>query len=263
MDHAVSLVEAYLQLNGYFTSVEYPVVAYSESSGRYRTITDIDVLAYRFPVTARVIAEGSPLAPGGEAQPDPGLAIPEDRVDMIIGEVKEGRVNFNLSATDPAVLDTVLARLGVDLSETPRVIEGLRKKGSVTIPNGFQVRMVAFGAMPPGSEVPPCRIISLGHVLQYLQHFVRANWTMLRHCQFKDPALGFLMTLEKARRGGAGRRGKGGVEVVPGPGEAPTPNGQGRRKSDLSEEGGDGGKGARDMNPIPSTPRGKRADGKR
>jgi hypothetical protein len=37
---------------------------------------------------------------------------------------------------------------------------------------------------------------------------------MLRHCQFKDPAFGFLMTMEKARRGGAGRRGEQGVEVV-------------------------------------------------
>lgn len=261
MDHAVSLVEAYLQLNGYFTSAEYPVVAYSESSGRYRTITDIDVLAYRFPATARVVAEGSPLGPGGAAQPDPGLAIPEDRVDMIIGEVKEGKVNFNLSATDPAVLDAVLARLGIDPAEAPGVIEGLRSQGAVTIPSGVQVRMVAFGAMPPGNEVPPCRIISLGHVLHYLQMFVRNNWKMLRHCQFKDPAVGFLMTLEKARRGGAGRRGKGGVEVVPGPGEVPTPSGKGRRKSDRDDEG-DPTPGPRELNAIPSTPRGGRADGK-
>jgi hypothetical protein len=42
---------------------------------------------------------------------------------------------------------------------------------------------------------------------------------MLRHLQFKDPAFGFLMTLEKARRGGAGRRGEQGVEVVPAIGE--------------------------------------------
>jgi hypothetical protein len=78
------------------------------------------------------------------------------------------------------------------------------------------VRLIAFGAFPPGSEVPPCRIISLGHVLQYLQEYVRKHWNLLRHLQFKDPAFGFLMTLEKAKRGGAGRRGTQGVEVVPG-----------------------------------------------
>src|SRR5947207_1346935 len=27
MDHAVALVQAYLQLNGYFTSAEYPIIA--------------------------------------------------------------------------------------------------------------------------------------------------------------------------------------------------------------------------------------------
>ena len=48
MDHAVSLVQAYLQLNGYFTSAEYPIIASAGRSG-VRTITDIDVLAFRFP----------------------------------------------------------------------------------------------------------------------------------------------------------------------------------------------------------------------
>jgi hypothetical protein len=52
-------------------------------------------------------------------------------------------------------------------------------------------------------------------VLTFLQSYVRKHWHMLRHLQFKDPAFGFLMTLEKARRGGAGRRGEQGVEIVP------------------------------------------------
>jgi hypothetical protein len=51
-------------------------------------------------------------------------------------------------------------------------------------------------------------------VLDFLQRYVRKHWSMLRHLQFKDPAFGFLMTLEKARRGGAGRRGEAGVEIV-------------------------------------------------
>ena len=83
------------------------------------------------------------------------------------------------------------------------------------IPPSYSVRLIAFGSFPPGATVPPCRIISLGHVLQFLQGYVRKHWHMLRHLQFKDPAFGFLMTLEKARRGGAGRRGEQGVEIVP------------------------------------------------
>ena len=64
----------------------------------------------------------------------------------------------------------------------------------------------AAGSFPPGAAVPPCRIISLGHVLDFLQRYVRKHWSMLRHLQFKDPAFGFLLTLEQARRGGAGAR---------------------------------------------------------
>jgi hypothetical protein len=214
MDHAVSLVQAYLQLNGYFTSAEYPVVSATNGSRRYRTITDIDVLAFRFPNFPRPELEGKAVSAGGAAKPDPGLGIPEDRIDMIIGEVKEGRVNFNTSARDPEVLMTVLSRFGATRGDEQRIIEGIRARGEIALESGYQVRLVAFGAMPPGDEVPPCRIISLGRVLQYLQTYVRVNWTMLRQCQFKDQALGFLMTLEKARRGGAGRRGEGGIEVV-------------------------------------------------
>jgi hypothetical protein len=63
-------------------------------------------------------------------------------------------------------------------------------------------------------------------VLAYLQAYVHRHWHMLRHLQFKDPAFGFLMTMEKARRGGAGRRGEQGVEVVPPKSEERVPNGR-------------------------------------
>jgi hypothetical protein len=68
-------------------------------------------------------------------------------------------------------------------------------------------------------------------VLAFLQEYVRKHWQMLRHLQFKDPAFGFLMTLEKARRGGAGRRGTHGVEIVPPADEGPAANG--RRRGEI------------------------------
>ncbi|HSP16954.1 MAG TPA: hypothetical protein VLV78_19565 [Thermoanaerobaculia bacterium] len=89
--------------------------------------------------------------------------------------------------------------------------------------------LAAFGAFPPRSEVPPCRIISLGHVLEFRQRYVRKHWHMPRHLQFKGPAFGFPMTMEKARRGGAGGRGEKGVEVVPAAGEQ-RPRNQHRRR---------------------------------
>ena len=48
MDTAVALVQAYLHLNGYFTVAEYPVLD-DTPDGQVRTVTDLDILAYRFP----------------------------------------------------------------------------------------------------------------------------------------------------------------------------------------------------------------------
>lgn len=219
MDHAVALVQAYLQLNGYFTSAEYPIIAGAGRSG-FRTITDIDILAFRFP-TGEPMTKKVRKAPKGldVTGLDAGLAVPTDSIDMIIGEVKEGRVNINTGIRDPEVLRTVIDRFG-QVGDTNRVVEHLLRTGTAEIPPAYSVRLIAFGSFPPGSPVPPCRIISLGHVLQFLQEYVRKHWHMLRHLQFKDPAFGFLMTLEKARRGGAGRRGEQGVEIVP-PADAP------------------------------------------
>ncbi|MGZ4808221.1 MAG: hypothetical protein ACXV7D_02730 [Thermoanaerobaculia bacterium] len=219
MDHAVSLVQAYLQLNGYFTSAEYPIIAGAGRNG-FRTITDIDILAFRFPA-------GFPAVTPSRHAPqtldvhdiDPGLGVPPDTIDMIIGEVKEGKVGINSGVRDPAVLKAVISRFGDSAEESDRVVGELLNTGVAKLPTGYAVRLIAFGAFPPGSEVPPCRIISLGHVLTFLQSYVRRHWHVLRHLQFKDPAFGFLMTLEKARRGGAGRRGESGVEVVPAVGE--------------------------------------------
>lgn len=217
MDHAVSLVQAYLQLNGYFTSAEYPIIASAGKNG-VRTITDIDVLAFRFPSgfpTPQPVRKRAPQGGLNVSELDPGLGVPSDSIDMIIGEVKEGRVGINIGVRDPEVLSVVVSRLGDSNDDIGRVVHHLLKSGTATSPAGVVVRLIAFGSFPPGSAVPPCRIISLGHVLDYLQGYVQRHWQVLRHLQFKDPAFGFLMTLEKARRGGAGRRGEEGVEVVP------------------------------------------------
>lgn len=228
MDHAVALVQAYLQLNGYFTSAEYPIIAAAGRNG-FRTLTDIDVLAFRFPsglpspdpVKSRHTPRGIEMN-----DVDPGLGVPSDSIDMLIGEVKEGRVGINSGARDPEVLKAVIGRLGDSTLDHDGVVADLLTHGSATLPSGFVIRLVAFGSFPPGAEVPPCRIISLGHVLEFLQRYVRKHWNVLRHLQFKDPAFGFLMTLEKAKRGGAGRRGEAGVEIV-----SSTPRATGPRKS--------------------------------
>ena len=89
MDHAVSLVQTYLQLNGYFTSAEYPIIASGGRNG-VRNVTDIDIMAFRFPRGLPVAERTPKRAPQGLALSDldPGLGVPPDSIDMIIGEVK-------------------------------------------------------------------------------------------------------------------------------------------------------------------------------
>ena len=43
--------------------------------------------------------------------------------------------------------------------------------------------------------------VPLGHVTEFLQNHLREHWDLVRHVQTKEPVLGFLLTLEKARRG--------------------------------------------------------------
>lgn len=198
MDHAVSLVQTYLQLNGFFTAAEYPVIE-ALAHGGYRSVTDVDILAFRFPMAQRVIN-----ADAGESyaigEPDPLLDVSNDSIDLLIGEVKEGKANMNSPTTDPNVLRSVLARFGC-VAECDDIIDILLAEGSAITTSGHRVRLVIFGGLP--REAPPiaCKLISLGHVLKYLQDYVRSHWKMLRHIQFKDPAFSFLMTLEKAKRG--------------------------------------------------------------
>lgn len=54
MDNAVALVQAYLHMNGCFTVAEYPIVG-SGWHGGYRTVTDLDILAFRFPGATRLV----------------------------------------------------------------------------------------------------------------------------------------------------------------------------------------------------------------
>lgn len=201
MDNAVALVRSYLHVNGYFTVTEYPVIE-ALGSGKYRSVTDLDVLAFRFPGAGRLITGVGDAAERLEGfEPDPELRAPADRPDMIVGEVKEGRAELNAAATQPEVLRSALVRFGCcPMTHVDQAVDVLRKKGWVTIPGGHHVRLVAFGATL-GEEHANYLMVSLAHVTAFLRNYLRQYWDVLHHAQFKDPAFSFLMTLEKADRG--------------------------------------------------------------
>ena len=200
MDNAVALVQAYLRLNGYFTVTEYPVIA-TKRDGTYRTATDLDVLAFRFPHAGRLVPGRRVGRDDDIVTIDEALSTAADHADMLIGEVKEGRAELNEAASDPAVVRAVLAGFGCcSREEALNVATTLVRDGHATLPNGHRARTVIFASLV-GDAGSPHLVVSLGHVVEFLQRYVNEHWEMLRHSDHKDPAFGFLMTLAKAERG--------------------------------------------------------------
>lgn len=203
MDTAVVLVQAYLNVNGYFTVAEYPVMESFEAD-RVRTATDIDVLAFRFPGAGCEAPARSKKRTFGDMayEPDRTLATPKDRADMIVAEVKEGPAQFNPASRDPVVLAAALARFGCcAATDAQRIVHKLLKQGRTVTPSGHALRLVAFGSSSSTSTSSRPLVISMHHVVDFLQRHLRDHWGHLGHTQLKQPAMSFLALLEKARRG--------------------------------------------------------------
>jgi hypothetical protein len=201
MDNAVALVQAYLRVNGYFTVTEYPVVEVTR--GRtYRAATDLDLLAFRFPHAGRLVPARGRRARADEAWHaviDPALDVPPGLGDMLVGEVKEGRGVLNAPTTDPAVLRAALVRFGCcSRAEAAMLVEALRRDGQTMLPVGHRIRIAVFASATEGMMGGKYLAISLGHIIEFLQRFLREHWEVLRHAEHKDPAFGFLALLEKA-----------------------------------------------------------------
>ena len=185
MDNAVALVRAYLQLNGYFTITEYPVVR-KIGEGQFRTLTEIDVAAFH-------LADGEP-----DFQTDAALEVLPGKADMIIGEVKEGRAEINESATDPDVVAKVLQRFGCcRADEARRYARLLLSDGKIDTRAGHRVRLVAFGTSADG-PAPYLRIM-LSDVVAYIDRYISQNWEVVRAAGSRDPIFGVMVLLAKAR----------------------------------------------------------------
>jgi hypothetical protein len=199
MDTAVALVQAYLNVNGYFTVVEYPVLeAYREGA---RSVTDLDILAFRFADAGHEVIRGRRHGPLGNRAfaPDPVLGSPPGRPDMIVGEVKEGAAHFNPATRNAVVLEVALARFGCCAREHARELtQELLARGRVDAPAGHLIRMVAFGAAPDTTAGERATIVPMRHVVDFLRSYLREHWDVLSHAQIKDPTLGILALLEKS-----------------------------------------------------------------
>ncbi|MES1259753.1 MAG: hypothetical protein ABUL71_04095, partial [Gemmatimonadota bacterium] len=191
MDNAVALVQAYLQVNGYFTVCEFPVLR-SSTAIATQVVTDLDVLAFRFPNAAQDAGAAPPTRGTLRvALPDPVLGGSADKADMLIGEVKEGSARLNDGTTSAAAIAAALARFGCcPAQEAGAVANALVRHGETVLPSGHLLRLVAFGVAHGAERTGSARIVSLAHVVRFLRQHLQTNWETLRHVQFKDPALG-------------------------------------------------------------------------
>jgi len=200
MDHAVALVQAYLEVNGYFTVAEHPVLSVLPNGG-YVSATDIDLLALRLCSAGGMVAAGDNRGATDGFTPDPHLEIPSASADLLLIEVKEGRAELNRGAKDPRILRAVLSRSGLGSgTDSKRAIEELARRGETTWSGDVRVRMLAFGSIVDPNVVKGFRAISLTHVTRFLTDYIEENWNALRHAQIRQQAFGFLALLEQVRR---------------------------------------------------------------
>jgi hypothetical protein len=200
MDNAVALVQAYLRINGYFTVAEYPILK-SRGSDDVQMATDIDILAFRFPGAVRqIVSRRGRGVEKGLSIPDQVLNVPVGAPDMIIGEVKEGRAQLNKSMRNPSIISAALARFGCCGPEHAAAIaRNLLHSGRAETMDGHVVRLIVFAS--EGANQEHFHLVSLAHVTEFLRNYLRENWEVLHHAQFRDPVLSLLMTLEKAGDG--------------------------------------------------------------
>lgn len=196
MDTAVGLVQAYLRMNGFFTVTEYPIIARMRGGGL--TLTDVDVLAVRFPAAQRWIPEGSQH---GEAlPPDPELALADDCMEMIIGEVKEGRARLNQNAYDLPVVETVIRRFGCCAQDPVATARAVVRngRGDTHVGAGMpcRIRMIVFGGVGEASH-GRYEVISLRHVITFLSRHLSQHRDLYLHTQLKDETLDLMALLVK------------------------------------------------------------------
>lgn len=197
VDIAVNLVESYLRLNGYLTLSEFEVQM-KNTAGVYETLTDVDIVALRFPgdmYAADVHTdEDSRLL----LIQDEELRLETDTFDLIIGEVKQGEAVFNPSLTRHEVLHTVLHRVGWIFAEgLEGIIDSLQRTGLVHAKarsgGHVRIRLVAFGRAPRSN----INTITLSHMIETMISFMNEFDAVLRPAQFREPVPALLRLLAK------------------------------------------------------------------
>lgn len=204
MNAGVRLVQSYLYLNGYFTVSELPVIREGRG-GEFREVTDLDVLAVRFPRAEYVVPRGRPgIADDLRMKCDPVLVEDRTVVDVMICEVKEGKARVNDSLRSPEALHTALRRVGCcPEALMDDTVGALRSRGEARLSAAdagipTRIRLVAFGSGATG-ERNGYEVISLKHVARFIEEHLDRYHHVLNPADLGDTALGILHLLRKLR----------------------------------------------------------------
>lgn len=198
VDIAVNLVENYLRLTGYMTLSEFEVQR-RDKKGRFKTVTDVDIMGIRFPGELYL---GDPHREADYELlviDDPVLELEPETIDVIVGEVKQGKADLNAGIKDHGVLHSMLRRVEWIYGEgLESVIQGLQHNGAHRAPSrgGGEVRtrLVAFGR----SDFSNTNTIALGHIVTTMLTFFEEHEDAFRPIQFREPAPALLRLLLKS-----------------------------------------------------------------
>ncbi len=200
VDCGTELVQAYLQANGYFTVVDYPLVEFTEARPP-RSVTDVDLLAVRFPGhdSSHAGSAGRRVRGPVASRPDPMLACPRDRTDMIVAEVKRGLARPNPASRNPKVLEAALTRFGCcNTEDSETVVRALLRNGSAVGSHGHIIRMVLFASH--GEHAPAgWHLVYLADAILFLEKFLQHHRGQWQSADFHDPALAWLSLVHKCR----------------------------------------------------------------
>ncbi len=200
MDNAITLVESYLRVNGYFTLREYPILERPEN-GPVRVSTDIDLMAFRPDVTPGTLKQWpeNHFTLQDLAVPDASLDCPESGPDLILAEVKEGVAEFNEGSRRQEIVGSILRRFGCCSTKVARKLsQDLLANGHTETPAGINVRLIAFGSSTKNRRAQRYHKISLGQVIGFMERHVDENWDVFRHVDLKDPILDLLALRKKS-----------------------------------------------------------------
>jgi hypothetical protein len=193
MNSGAALVEAYLRVNGYLVLDEVPLVLPDETGG-YRTLTDLDIVAVRWPQ----VKMGAPDEAGRILNPirtDPVLDVPEGVIDVIIGEVKEGRAQFNRALRSQEALRMGLERVGICSDDELEIASAaLAEQAAVQLTGSDpvrQVRLVAFG-IGTSRKAETHYVVSLRDATTFVEDLMRRAHEVLLPSTLADPVLGLL-----------------------------------------------------------------------